>query len=209
MTVIGYARVSTTDQDLSIQEAALRAGGCDVIRAEKQSGTSTQGRAELPTVLDFIGKGDVLLVTRVDRLARSIGDLQDIVRTIRSRGAALKATEQPIDTSTAAGKAFLDMLGVFAEFETNIRRERQMEGIAMAMADGVYTGKGRPASVDATQVRALKAQGSHSHREGTWHRSGQRLSRTGSGGVGIAVLDRFTRCSIECGELTPSNVAGT
>jgi len=125
------------------------------------------------------------------------------------RGFALKATEQPIDTSTAAGKAFLDMLGVFAEFETNIRRERQMEGIAMAMADGVYTGKGRPASVDATQVRALKAQGSHSHREGTWHRSGQRLSRTGSGGVGIAVLDRFTRCSIECGELTPSNVAGT
>jgi DNA invertase Pin-like site-specific DNA recombinase len=72
----GYARVSTTDQDLSIQEAALRAAGCAVIRAEKQSGTSTQSRAELRTVLDFIGKGDVLLVTRVDRLARSIGDLQ-------------------------------------------------------------------------------------------------------------------------------------
>jgi DNA invertase Pin-like site-specific DNA recombinase len=157
MTVIGYARVSTTDQDLSIQEAALQAAGCDVIRAEKQSGTSTQGRAELRTVLDFIGKGDVLLVTRVDRLARSIGDLQDIVRTLKAKGASLRATEQPIDTSTAAGKCFLDMLGVFAEFETNLRRERQLEGIAKAKAAGIY--KGRPASIDAVRVRELKAQG--------------------------------------------------
>jgi DNA invertase Pin-like site-specific DNA recombinase len=157
MTVIGYARVSTTDQDISIQETALRAAGCDVIRAEKQSGTSTQGRAELRTVLDFIGKGDVLLVTRVDRLARSIGDLQDIVRTLKAKGASLRATEQPIDTSTAAGKCFLDMLGVFAEFETNLRRERQLEGIAKAKAAGIY--KGRPASIDAARVRELKAQG--------------------------------------------------
>ena len=157
MTVIGYARVSTTDQDLSIQEAALQAAGCDVIRAEKQSGTSTQGRAELRTVLDFIGKGDVLLVTRVDRLARSIGDLQDIVRTLKAKGASLRATEQPIDTSTAAGKCFLDMLGAFAEFETNLRRERQLEGIAKAKAARVY--KGRPASIDAGRVRELKAQG--------------------------------------------------
>jgi hypothetical protein len=81
-------------------------------------------------VLDFIGKGDVLLVTRVDRLARSIGDVQDIVRTLEAKRASLRATEQPIDTSTAAGKCFLDMLGVFAEFETNLRRERQLEGIA-------------------------------------------------------------------------------
>jgi DNA invertase Pin-like site-specific DNA recombinase len=157
MTVIGYARVSTTDQDLSIQEAALQAAGCDVIRAEKQSGTSTQGRAELRTVLDFIGKGDVLLVTRVDRLARSIGDLQDIVRTLKAKGASLRATEQPIDTSTAAGKCFLDMLGVFAEFETNLRRERQLEGIAKAKAAGIY--KGRPASIDAARVHELKAGG--------------------------------------------------
>jgi DNA invertase Pin-like site-specific DNA recombinase len=97
------------------------------------------------------------MVTRIDRLARSIGDLQDIVRAVRARGASLKATEQPIDTSTAAGKCFLDMLGVFAEFETNLRRERQLEGIAKAKAAGVY--KGRPASIDAAQVRAMKAQG--------------------------------------------------
>jgi DNA invertase Pin-like site-specific DNA recombinase len=157
MTVIGYARVSTTDQDLSIQEAALKAAGCEVIRSEKRTGTTTQGREELRTVLDFLRKGDVLTVTRIDRLARSIADLQDIVRTIKSRGAALKATEQPIDTSTAAGKCFLDMLGVFAEFETNLRRERQLEGIARAKAEGVY--KGRPASIDAARVRELKAGG--------------------------------------------------
>jgi DNA invertase Pin-like site-specific DNA recombinase len=157
MTVIGCARVSTTDQDLTIQKSALRAAGCDIIRAEKQSGTSTQARAELRTVLDFIGKGDVLLVTRVDRLARSIGDLQDIVRMLKIKGVSLRATEQPIDTSTAAGKCFLDMLGVFAEFETNLRRERQLEGIAKAKAAGVY--KGRPASIDAEQVRKLKAEG--------------------------------------------------
>lgn len=89
--------------------------------------------------------------------ARSIGDLQDIVRTVRARGASLKATEQPIDTSTAAGKCFLDMLGVFAEFETNLRRERQLEGIARAKAEGVY--KGRPASIDAAKVRTMKAKG--------------------------------------------------
>jgi DNA invertase Pin-like site-specific DNA recombinase len=157
MTVIGYARVNTTDQDLSIQETALRSAGCEVIRAEKQSGTSTQGRAELRTVLDFIGKRDVLLVTRVDRLARSIGDLQDIVRTLKAKGASLRATEQPIDTSTAAGKCFLDMLGVFAEFETNLRRERQLEGIAKAKVAGVY--KGRTVSIDAARIRELKAAG--------------------------------------------------
>lgn len=157
MTVIGYARVSTTDQDLSIQEAALRAAGCDVIRAEKRSGASTHGREELRTVLEFLRRGDVLMVTRIDRLARSIGDLQDIVRALKARGVTLKATEQPIDTSTAAGKCFLDMLGVFAEFETNLRRERQLEGIAKAKAAGVY--KGRPASIDAARVREMRAQG--------------------------------------------------
>src|SRR5579864_665243 len=157
MTVIGYARVSTTDQDLSIQEAALRAAGCEVIRAEKRAGTTTQGREELRTVLDFLRKGDVLMVTRIDRLARSIGDLQDIVRALRAKGATLKATEQPIDTSTAAGKCFLDMLGVFAEFETNLRKERQLEGIAKAKAEGVY--KGRKPSIDAANVVRLKAAG--------------------------------------------------
>src|ERR1700758_1084632 len=157
MTVIGYARVSTSDQNLEIQEAALKAAGCGVIRAEKRSGTSTSGRAELQAVLDFLRAGDVLMVTRIDRLARSIGDLQDIVRAVKAKGASLKATEQPIDTSTAAGKAFLDMLGVFAEFETNLRRERQLEGIAAAKERGVY--KGRKPSIDAVAVRKLRHEG--------------------------------------------------
>jgi DNA invertase Pin-like site-specific DNA recombinase len=84
MTVIGYARVSTTDQDLSIQEAALKGAGCQVIRADKRSGTTTEGREALRTVLEFLHADDVLMVTRIDRLARSIGDLQDIVRAVRS-----------------------------------------------------------------------------------------------------------------------------
>jgi DNA invertase Pin-like site-specific DNA recombinase len=153
----GYARVSTIDQDLAIQEAALSAAGCTVIRSEKVSGTSRSGRTELQTLLEFIRKGDALVVTRVDRLARSIADLQDIVRTLKAKGAALKATEQPIDTSTAAGKAFLDMLGVFAEFETNLRRERQLEGIAKAKAAGIY--KGRKPTIEATAITELKDKG--------------------------------------------------
>jgi DNA invertase Pin-like site-specific DNA recombinase len=97
MTTIGYARVSSEDQNLDIQEVALKAAGCDVVRSEKRSGTTTTGRAELQTVLDFLRKGDVLVVTRIDRLARSIGDLQDIVRALKAKGVALRATEQSID----------------------------------------------------------------------------------------------------------------
>jgi DNA invertase Pin-like site-specific DNA recombinase len=121
------------------------------------TGTKLTGRTELQTLLDFIRKGDTVVVTRIDRLARSIGDLAAIVREIESKGAALKATEQPIDTSTAAGKAFLGMLGVFAEFETNIRKERQLEGIAKAKAEGVY--KGRKPSIDRAELRRLQSKG--------------------------------------------------
>jgi len=128
-TTFGYARVSTTDQDLSIQLAALKAAGCTTIRKEKRSATSMQSRQELKTLLEFLRKGDTLVVNRIDRLARSVGDLQDIVRALKAKGVALKATERPIDTGTAAGKCFLDMLSVFAEFETNLRKERQMEGL--------------------------------------------------------------------------------
>ncbi len=157
MTRIGYARVSTTDQNTAIQADALRAAGCSVIREEKASGTTTSGRTELATVLEFLRKGDVLVVTRIDRLARSIGDLQTIVATLKAKGAALECTEQPVNTGTAAGKAFLDMLGVFAEFETNLRKERQLEGIARAKAEGVYTG--RKPTIDADEVRRLTAEG--------------------------------------------------
>lgn len=153
----GYARTSTTDQNPESQVAALEAAGCHVIRTEQKSGTKMEGRMELATLLEFMRAGDTLVVTRVDRLARSISDLQTIVQTLKSKGVALQCTEQPVDTSTAAGKCFLDMLGVFAEFETNLRRERLMEGIANAKAKGVY--KGRPRQIDREEVRAMRAAG--------------------------------------------------
>ena len=156
MTSYGYARVSTLDQDLTVQRQALRAAGCSVIRAEKASGSRRDGRTELQVLLDFVQPGDTLVVTRIDRLARSLKDLQDIVHELKNRGVALRATEQPIDTGTAAGKAFLDMLGVFAEFETNLRRERQLEGIAQAKTRGVY--RGRKPSVDMAEIRRLRDQ---------------------------------------------------
>jgi DNA invertase Pin-like site-specific DNA recombinase len=155
--IYGYARVSTVDQDLTIQREALKAAGCGLIREEKKTGTKLEGRDELAVLLDFIRKGDVLVVTRIDRLARSILDLQIIVKTLREKGAALRCIEQPIDMTTPTGKAFLDMLGVFAEFETALRRERQMEGIAKARAKGKVGG--RPTTVDKEAIRALHAKG--------------------------------------------------
>jgi DNA invertase Pin-like site-specific DNA recombinase len=137
----GYTRVSSIEQDLRLQRAALKAAGCNVIRAEKASGSRRDLRTELRALLDILQPGDMLIVTRIDRLARSMKDRQDIVHELKTRGVALRATEQPIDTITAAGKAFLDMLGVFAEFESNLRRERQLEGIAAAKARSVYTGR--------------------------------------------------------------------
>lgn len=157
MKIYGYCRVSSAGQNLDAQRQALEAAGCQVIRQEIGSGTTMEQRPELRAMLDFLREGDVLVVTRVDRLARSIRDLQEIIHTLRQNGVELVCTEQPIDTQTAAGKCFLDMLGVFAEFETNIRRERQMEGIAKAKSEGKY--RGRPASIDADKVRALRDQG--------------------------------------------------
>ncbi len=157
MAIYGYARASSADQDVTLQNSMLRAAGCDVVRSEKASGSSRAGRSELALLLEFLRPGDTLMVTRIDRLARSVKDLQDIVLELRTRGVTLKATEQPIDTASAAGKAFLDMLGVFAEFETNLRRERQTEGIAAAKARGIYTG--RKSSIDPAEVQRLKQKG--------------------------------------------------
>lgn len=157
MNSIGYARVSTTDQDCALQEEALSKAGCNIIRSEQVSGTSRDGRKELDTVLAFLREGDALVVTRIDRLARSVADLEGIVREIQAKGAYLRCLEQPVDTSTPAGKAFLQMLGVFAEFETALRKERQLEGIAKAKAQGVY--KGRKPSVPVGEVTRLYGEG--------------------------------------------------
>lgn len=142
---------------MAIQQEALRHSGCDVIRSETQTGTKLDGRTELETIIQFARAGDSLTVTRIDRLARSVGDLAAIVKRLEAKGVSLKVIEQPVGTSTAAGRCFLQMLGVFAEFETAIRRERQMEGVAKAKAQGVY--KGRKPSIDPERVKALAAQG--------------------------------------------------
>ena len=131
---IGYARTSTVDQNLDAQIAALTTAGCGMVRREQKSGASLEDRAELKTILDFIHPGETLVVTRIDRLARSMRDLQVIVARLKEKGAHLAATEQPVDTSTAAGKAFFDMLGVFAEFETNLR---QATVLGMVGAGGI------------------------------------------------------------------------
>lgn len=154
MPCYGYARVSSIDQDYTLQEQALRAAGCEIVRSEKVSGTSRTTRHELDLLLQFLQPGDTLMVTRIDRLARSIKDLQDIVYLLKEKKVILKATEQPIDTTTAAGKAFLDILGVFAEFETNLRRERQLEGVAAAKLRGAY--RGRKKSIDDQEIQRLR-----------------------------------------------------
>ena len=153
----GYARVSSSGQNLTVQIEALKSAGCETIRQEKVSGTSTQGRDELNTLLEFMREGDELVITRIDRLARSVRDLQNIVYDLNKRGINISATEQPIDTKTSVGKCFLDMLSVFSEFETNLRRERQMEGIEKAKEKGVY--KGRKPSIDVEKVKELRDSG--------------------------------------------------
>ncbi|RZF63831.1 recombinase family protein [Sphingomonas populi] len=155
--LIGYARVSSSGQSVEIQRDALLAAGCEKLFDEKESGTSTENRKALADALEFVRAGDTFLVTRIDRLARSVADLEAIVSKIKAKGAYLKAVEQPIDTSTPAGTAFLQMLAVFAQFETAIRKERQMEGIARAKADGRY--KGRKATVDVAIVRQMRTDG--------------------------------------------------
>src|SRR5216684_6545264 len=112
------------------KQSRASAAGCTVVRSEKVTGTSTEGREELATLLQFLREGDTLVVTRIDRLTRSLRDLQNIVHDLRQRGVTVKATEQSIDTSTAAGKCFLDMLGAFAEFETNLRVSGRWKGLS-------------------------------------------------------------------------------
>ena len=108
-------------------------------------------------MLDFVREGDEVVITRTDRIARSVLDLQLIVKELTEKGVSLTATEQPISTKDATSKCFLDMLSVFAEFETNIRKERQMEGIAKAKLKGVY--KGGKSKISIEEIKKLKGEG--------------------------------------------------
>ena len=157
--IVGYARVSSLHQNLDVQLDALKADGCFRIYQEKVSGTSRAKREELAKVLDYVREGDTLCVTKLDRLARSLPDLINIGAQLEDKGVALKVLDQPVDTKTPAGRLFFSMLGAFAQFETEIRRERQMEGIAAAQARSISPYQGRPASIDVSKVLEMKASG--------------------------------------------------
>lgn len=158
MALVGYARVSSSGQSLDVQQEQLTEAGCERIFLEKRSGTSQEGREALREALDYVREGDVFIVTRIDRLARSVTDLGAIIDRLVEKGVGFRALQQGgFDTTTAHGRLFLTMLGAFAEFETTLRRERQAEGIAKAKARGAY--RGRPAMVDKAAIRRLKGEG--------------------------------------------------
>lgn len=154
--IVGYARVSTTDQSLDVQMDELTAHGCERIFQDQASGTN-RDRAGLIEMLQFVREGDSIVVSRLDRFARSLTDLFQLLEELSRKGVAFQCVHQSIDTSSSTGKLTLAILGAVAEFENDIRRERQRAGIAKAKANGIY--KGRRAGIDAEQVRAMAAQG--------------------------------------------------
>ncbi|MEP5727026.1 MAG: recombinase family protein [Erythrobacter sp.] len=158
MSLVGYARVSSSSQSLELQEQQLAENGCEKLFSEKMSGTSADGRAALQECLEWLRGGDTLVVTRLDRLGRSGKDLHAIIDQLASNEVGFRCLQQgAVDTTTSMGKLVLGILGSVAEFETDIRKERQREGIEKAKKRGVY--KGRPARIDADQIRSMKAAG--------------------------------------------------
>jgi DNA invertase Pin-like site-specific DNA recombinase len=160
MTTVGYARVSSTGQDLGVQLEKLEAVGCEKVFQEKRSGADA-GRPQLKRCLGYLREGDTLLVTKIDRLARSTSDLYRIVSTLADKGVAFKVVDDPtIDTTSRTGKLVMGILALIAEFENDIRRERQMDGIAKARDRGVKFGR-KPILVPDTicKVRKLRKSG--------------------------------------------------
>ena len=158
MPTVGYARVSSTGQDLAVQLEKL--AGCDKVFKEKRSGVDT-GRPELKRCLEYLREGDTLLVSKIDRLARSTSDLYRIVSQLADKGVSFKVIDDPsIDTSSRTGKLIMGILALIAEFENDIRRERQMDGIKKARERGTRFGR-KPLLVPETiqQVRKLRKSG--------------------------------------------------
>lgn len=137
--VVGYARVSSTDQDLDVQLAQLKEAGCTKIFAEKVSAVKYAERRELDKCLNYLRDGDVLVITRLDRLARSVKHFSEVIDTLNEKQVGFRCVQQPIDTTSSTGRLMMQMLAAFAEFELVIRKERQAEGIAKAKEKGVYT----------------------------------------------------------------------
>lgn len=161
--LIGYARVSSQSQSLEIQIAALIQAGVkeEHLYSEKVSGRTRDGRSALEDMLTRgVRRGDTVVCTRLDRLARSTRDLLQIAQTLENKTVGLKVIEQPIDTTSAAGKLFFTILGAYGEFEATIRAERQREGITAALAKGDASPfKGRPPTIDHTRVVELRQRG--------------------------------------------------
>jgi DNA invertase Pin-like site-specific DNA recombinase len=156
--LVGYARVSTAGQSLEVQQDQLTAAGCEKVFAEKRSGASVEDRVQLAEALSYAREGDTLVVTRLDRLARSMIDLRQIVDSLAAKGVTFRCLQQgAIDTTRSDGKLLLNILASFAEFELDIRKERQKDGIEKAKANGVY--KGRPRKLDGDRITALHRDG--------------------------------------------------
>lgn len=159
MSIVGYARVSSVGQSLAVQQQNLENYGCDKIYKEKISGT-TATRPELKNCLDYVREGDVLVITKMDRLARSTLDLHKIVYKLNEKGVGFKVLDQSIDTTTKEGKLMFSLLAAVAEFETELRKERQLEGIARAKKDGVRFGRKPALTADQlSEMRLKRADG--------------------------------------------------
>jgi DNA invertase Pin-like site-specific DNA recombinase len=155
MAKVGYARVSTIGQSLDLQLSRLTEYGCDEIFKDKHTGT-TADRPALKACRQYLRKGDSLIITKLDRLARSTFHLTQIAEEVKKKGVDLVVLDQNIDTSTPTGKLLFNMLASIAEFETEIRKERQMEGINKAKEKGVQFGR-RP-NLTEEQVLALRKE---------------------------------------------------
>ena len=152
MSQVGYARVSSTGQSLDVQLDKLQ--HCNKVFSEKKSATSTNGRTALKECLSYLREGDQLVITRLDRLARSVLDLTQITHDLEQRKIDLVVIDQHIDTSTPTGKLMFNMLGAIAEFETELRKERQADGIAKALEKGVKFGA--KAKLTELQIQQMK-----------------------------------------------------
>jgi DNA invertase Pin-like site-specific DNA recombinase len=155
MAIVGYARVSSSGQSLAVQLDKLSDAGCSEIFQEKRSGLTAQ-RPALKECLRFVRKGDVLVITRLDRLARSTLDLHKIVQELDGREVGFKVLDQPIDTTTKEGRLMFSIIASIAQFETELRKERQMEGIEKAKENGVKFG--RQALLSDAQVAEMRTK---------------------------------------------------
>ncbi len=159
MMIVGYSRTSTVDQvaGLEAQQRDLLAAGIEKLFKEQTS--SVGPRKALDEAIDFIRQGDVLVVTKLDRLARSVRDLCEIVDRIEKKGAALRILAMNLDTATPTGRLMLNVIGSVAQFEREMMLERQREGIAKAKREGKYKGRAPTARAKAAEIQTLAAEG--------------------------------------------------